>query len=130
MEPKYGTVKRTKELLRIDFYYPVSVLVGEIGEFIEQAYFDYVIDSNTGYYYGFVGAVTQPPNDFQSKNASRYLSEIEIYCEYPNRYCKDKLRIVIDWLTENKNSDGKWDMSAAVKDARISHFLIHGVQLN
>jgi len=120
LEPKYGTVKRTKELLRIDYYYPVSVLAGEISETIEQAYFDYVMDSKKGYYYGFVGAVTQPPEVFLSKEASRYLAAIEIYCEYPNKYCKDKLKIAVDWLKMNKNANGKWDMGAVVKDG--AHF--------
>jgi len=26
------------------------------------------------------------------------------------------LSFVVDWLNENKNENGKWDMSAAVKD--------------
>ena len=116
MKPKCGTVKRTKELLRIDYYYPISILVGEIDESIEKSYFDYIMDSKTGYYYGFTGALTQLPINFCSKEASRYLSAIELYCEYQNRYCKDKLRFVIDWLNGNKNANGKWDMGAVVKD--------------
>jgi hypothetical protein len=116
MKPKYGAVKRHKEVLRPNYYYPVSVLAGEIGENIEKAYFDYVIDSKTGYYYTYQGALAQPPRDFHSKEASRYLAAVELYCEYPNRYCKDKLRFVVDWLNANKNTNGKWDMGAAVKD--------------
>jgi len=116
MKPKYGTVKRTKELLRIDYYYPISILAGEIDESIEKAYFDYIMGSKTGYYYGFVGALSQLPGKFQSKEASRYLSAIELYCEYQNRYCKDKLRFVVDWLSDNKNTNGKWDMGVVVKD--------------
>jgi len=116
MEPQYGTVKRTKELLRIDYYYPISILVGEIDESIEQAYFDYIIGSAKSYYYGFTGALTQLPINFCSKEASRYLSAIELYCEYQNRYCKDKLGFVVDWLNNNKNANGKWDMGADVKD--------------
>jgi len=116
MKPKYGSVRRTKELLRPDSYYPISLLAGEISEDIEDAYFDYIMNSETGFYYGHDGAITTLPKDFQSKKARAYLSAIEIFCEYPNRYCKDKLSFVIDWLNENRNENGKWDMSAVVKD--------------
>jgi len=116
MKPKCGTVRRTKELLRVDYYYPISILAGEIDDCIEQAYFDYIINSKSCYYYGFVGALSQIPESLMSKEASRYLSAIELYCDYPNKYCKDKLQFVVDWLNENKNANGKWDMGAVVKD--------------
>jgi len=116
LKPKYGTVKRTQEMLRPAYYYPISVLVGEITKKIEKAYFDYIMNSETGYYYSYVGAISQLPKDFHTKEASRYLAAIELYCEYPNRYCKDKLRFVVEWLNDNKNANGKWDMGADVKD--------------
>jgi len=116
MEPKYGTVKRTKELLRIDYYYPISILAGEIDESIEKAFFDYVMNSPKAYYYGYVGVVTKPPNDFCSKEASRYLAAVEIYCAYHNEYCKNRLEVVVDWLNNNRNAGGKWDMGEGVKD--------------
>ena len=78
MKPKYGTVKRHKEVLRLNYYYPISLLAGEIDERFEKAFFDFTMNSETGYYYGFVGSVLQPPNDFCSKEASRYLSAIEL----------------------------------------------------
>jgi len=120
LKPTYGTVKRTKELLRIAYYYPVSVLAGEIDMKIEKSFFDYAMDSETGYYYGFIGAVTKPPDNFQSKLASCYLTAIELYCEHPNEYCKNKLRVTVDWLNTHKSANGKWDMGAAVKDG--THF--------
>ena len=115
MKPKYGTVKRHRELLRIDYYYPIALLAGEIDESFEKAFFDFTMNSETGYYYGFVGSVLQPPNDFSSKEASRYLSAVELYCDYPNRYCKEKLKPVVDWLNANRNANGRWDMGAGVK---------------
>ena len=111
-KPKFGTEKRHKELLRLDAYYPILLLAGEINASIEKAYFDHIMNAETGYYYGYVGAITQLPDAFCSKAASRYLAAVELYCGYPNRYCKDKLRFVIDWLYENRNANGKWDMGA------------------
>ena len=116
LKPKYGTVKRHKELLRIDYYYPIALLPGEIDERFESAFFDYTMGSQTGFYYGFAGSVLQPPDDFCSKAASLYLSAIELYCDYPNRYCKEKLQPVVNWLNANRNENGRWDMGAGVKD--------------
>jgi len=119
-KPKYGTVKRHKELLRPQYYYPISLLAGEINEKIEKTYFDYIMNSETGFYYGFYGAITKLPNKFCSKEASKYLTAVELYCEYPNKYCKEKLKFVVDWLNDNRNSNGRWDMGANVKDG--AHF--------
>jgi len=116
MKPKYGTVKRHKELLRIAYYYPVLILTGEIDESIEKAFFDFAMEAPTGYYYGFEGSILQLPNDFCLKEASRYLSAVELYCAYPNRHCKEKLKPVADWLNANRNANGTWDMGAGVKD--------------
>jgi len=116
MKPAYGTVKRTKQLFRIECFYPISLLAGEIDESIEKAYFDYIMNSQTAFYYGHSGAITRLPNDFRSKDASRYLAAVELYCEYPNKYCKDSLKFVADWINENKNKDGNWDMGRKVKD--------------
>ena len=65
MKPKCGVAK-SKQLTRIDTYYPISLLVGEIDESIEKAYFDYIMNSATAYYYGVEGAITRLPNDFSS----------------------------------------------------------------
>ena len=119
-EPKYGTVRRTSELLRPAYYYPVLILAGEIGEYIEKEYFDHVMDSETGFYYGHFGPVTRPPEDFRSKEAGRYLTAVELYCEYPNKYCKHKLKAAVDWLIANRNANGGWDMGAVVGDG--AHF--------
>jgi hypothetical protein len=115
-KPKYGTVKRHQELLRVQYYYPVAILAGEIDEDIEQAYFDYVLESDTGYYYTYQGAMTKLPENFCSREASRYLAAVELYAAYPNRICKDKLRFVVDWLLANRNADGNWDMGLSAKD--------------
>lgn len=108
--------QRYGRLVGLDTYYPILLLSGEIDENIEKAYYDYIINSETGYYYGFKGAVTRLPKAFCSKEASRYLGAVEAYCEHTNQYCKDKLRFVIEWLNDHKNANGKWDMGATVKD--------------
>jgi len=120
MKPKYGTAARTRQFFRPEYYYLISIMAGEVDKSIEKVYFDYIMNSEKGYYYGHDGAVTRLPKSFCTKAASAYLSAIELYCEHPNRYYKDKMKFVVDWLNSNKNVNGKWDMSAAVKDG--SHF--------
>ena len=115
MKPKYGTAVRTRQFFRPEYYYLISILAGEIDIDIEKAYFDYIMNSEKGYYYGHDGSIMRVPDKFQSKKTSSYLSAIELYCEFPNRYCKDNLKFVVDWLNKNKQ-DGRWDMGAAVKD--------------
>ena len=116
LKPKYGTVKRHKELLRLDYYYPILLLAGEIDSSIEEVYFDHIMNSETCYYYGYYGSIKRLPKDFASKEASIYLGAVELYCDYPNKYCKEKLKFVVEWLNKNRNANGKWDMGAIVKD--------------
>ena len=116
IKPKSGTIKRNIELLRLNYYYPILLLAGKIEESIEKRYFDYIMNSETTYYYGHYGSIMQLPNNFQTKEASIYLAAIELYCEYPNMYCKNKLKFVIEWLNHNKTENGGWDMGAIVKN--------------
>ena len=54
------------------------------------------------------------PDEFQSKQASRYLAAIELLTRYESG--KDKLSFAYDWLKANQQTDGTWDMGAAAKD--------------
>lgn len=108
--------QRQGRLPGLDTYYPIILLAGEIGKETEKAYYDYILYSETGYYYGFTGAMTRLPKEFCSKEASRYLGAVELYCEHGNPYCNDKLKFVIEWLKEHQNENGKWDMGTAVQD--------------
>jgi len=114
LKPKYGRI------ISLDSYYPVLLLSGEVDESIEKAYYDYIFTSEKGFYYGYTGALTRLPDKFQSKQASRFLTVIELLAGHPNEYCKKKLKFIVDWLKENRNADGKWDMGADVRDG--AHF--------
>lgn len=54
------------------------------------------------------------PQTFESKKASRYIAAIELVSEY--KYAKHKLGYVVDWLNDNRNENGKWDMGKTVND--------------
>ncbi|MBQ5322088.1 MAG: hypothetical protein J6J07_01440, partial [Oscillospiraceae bacterium] len=43
-----------------------------------------------------------------------YLGAVELLAEYPR--AREDLRFVSDWLEENRNENGNWDMGKSVKD--------------
>ena len=54
------------------------------------------------------------PDVFQSKQASWYLGAIELISECET--AKYHLQYVVDWIKENRNENGKWDMGRTAKD--------------
>ena len=56
------------------------------------------------------------PQTFKSIEASRYITAFELLSEYRNPGCKEKLMFVVEWLNNNKEPEGYWDMGTKVKD--------------
>ncbi len=75
---------------------------------------NYVISKPDGVYYIYDKPITELPTVFKSKETSRYLEAIEILSEYKS--AKKKLGFVMDWLEDNKNENGQWDLGAQAKD--------------
>ena len=80
----------------------------------ESLMLDYVLRHEGGIYYAYENRLDSVPDEFQSKKASRYLAAIELLARYGS--AKDKLLFAYDWLKDNQQTDGTWDMGAAVKD--------------
>ncbi len=95
-------------------YYPVSLLCDCLDEKTENAFIEYILNFDKGIYYIYDGKLTAPPQEFQTKNASRYLGAIELLIRY--KHARHKLSFVSDWLNANRNENGKWDMGKAVND--------------
>ena len=85
-----------------------------LDEKTECAFTEHILNFDKGIYYIYEGKLTIPPQEFQSKNASRYLGAIELIVRY--RHARHKLKFVTDWLNINRNENGKWDMGKAVND--------------
>lgn len=100
----------------IDFtnFYPISLLRDGLDAQTECAVMDYVLNKDGGIYYIYDGKIAVVPQDFESRIASRYLAAIELLAKYKN--AKHKLDFVADWLLDNKNENGKWDMGKSVND--------------
>lgn len=100
----------------VDFvnFYPISMLVGCLDHSTETALVNYVLSKEDGIYYVYDRALSTLPCCFESKAASRYLGAIELLSKY--KTARDRIRFVADWLFENRNSNGKWDMGKSVND--------------
>lgn len=100
----------------IDFvnFYPISLLRDCLDQKTQEAAVDYVINKDDGIYYIYDGKISVLPEYFESRIASRYLAAVELLAGY--QQARHKLNFVIDWLNDNRNENGKWDMGKSVND--------------
>lgn len=98
----------------IETYYPVSLLCDCLDEKTECAFVEHILNFDKGIYYIYEGKLTVPPQEFHSKNASRYLGAIELLVGY--KRARHKLKFVADWLNDNRSENGRWDMGKEVND--------------
>jgi len=102
----------------VDFvsFYTVSLLANFLYDSLEEAMFDYILNHEVGIYYIYESCLLNPPENFKSKQASRFIGAIELLSEYSNPRCKAKLKYAADWLNRNREPDGMWDIGSAAKD--------------
>lgn len=101
----------------VDFvsFYQVSLISDRLDLNTEGLVFDYIMKHSSGVYYiGYNRQACSLPNEFCSKNASRFLATIELMSLYKHNL--KKLQFVLDWLHSNRNQEGKWDMGSSSKD--------------
>lgn len=101
-------------LLGCTSFYPVSLVTGCLDEKTESVYIKHLINNETGIYYIYDQKIAIVPEEFQSKKASRFLAAIELLSEY--EASKTHLSYVVQWLEQNRNANGRWDMGNAVND--------------
>lgn len=108
--------KRPRGGRLIDFvqFYVISLLCDCLDQKTESAFLDYVISHETGIYYTYESQLEVLPPIFESKRASHYLAAIELLSKF--HQARYKLQFVLDWLNENKNTNGKWDMGSSASD--------------
>lgn len=95
-------------------FYQISLVRGCLDEKTESAMINYLLEKEDGIYYIYDRKIHDLPQCFESMQASRYLAAIEILYKY--EHAKPKLQFVVDWLNENRNENGKWDMGKKVND--------------
>lgn len=117
-EEAYTTTfsKKPKGGRLVDFtnFYPLALLPGLLTEKTEGRMMDYVINHSSGIYYIYDRCISTLPEEFASKQTSRYLTAIELLSSYT--YANEKLLFVGNWLMSYLEEDGFWDMDTSVKD--------------
>lgn len=108
LKPKHGRING------FAMFYPVSLLYGCLDEKTERAMIQYLMQRESGIYYIYDRKLSDLPDCFTSREASRYLGAVELLSGYSTaRYY---LGFVVDWLLTHRNMRGKWDMGSSVKD--------------
>lgn len=95
-------------------FYPISMLKGCLDARTEAALVDHVLNKEDGIYYIYDKKIACLPASFESREASRYLGALELLAEYKS--ARHKLQFAADWLVDNQNENGKWDMGKSVND--------------
>lgn len=108
MKPKGG------RLTDFVHFYTLTLLYGLLTKKTECMMLDYIIEHPDGIYYIYEDCLNALPDKFASKQANRYLTAIEILSGYT--YAKERLSMVSDWLMNNADEDGFWDMGIGAKD--------------
>jgi hypothetical protein len=105
--------KGSRELDFSDFYH-IHLLQGVLSEKVENQLLDYIISKQYGIFYVYNKPLNELPNAFASKEASQYLSAIEILSGY--KLANGKLGFIVDWLENNIDENGQWDLGTKAND--------------
>ena len=96
-------------------FYPLALLPGALSPETERRMFDYIMDFPGGvYYFGYTRPVSELPPVFASVETSRYLAMLELLSQYGA--AREKLAFAVDWLINNKDENGQWDLGAKAND--------------
>lgn len=106
--------KAGKKEIGFQTFYQMNLLQGLLSKKTESCFLDYVIKNDAGIYYVYHKPISELPAVFASVETSRYLAAIDILSGY--EAAKDKLRFVVDWIEENKDESGQWDLGPKVRD--------------
>ena len=107
MNPKHGFES-------ISNFYPVSLLRGRLDDRTDAAVLDYLLNDPGGIYYICAGPLNEPPKEFQSRHANRYLSALELLSGYAS--APTKLQFAAQWLEMQRSPEGTFDLGPAARD--------------
>ncbi|HKM35933.1 MAG TPA: hypothetical protein VJY54_14490 [Lachnospiraceae bacterium] len=110
----FGVISRKDSLFDIEHFYIVSILQNCLDSRTEDLFTSYLLNYPLGIYYVYDRCLSELPPIFESKQASRYLGAVEMLAKYQQAH--EKLGFVAEWLNNNRNENGKWDMGSIVND--------------
>ncbi len=102
-----------REIDFVDFYH-ISLLQGVLRPETESSLLDYIITKPNGMYYVYGKSLDKLPEVFTSKEASHYLTALEILAAYNS--AAEKLGFAVDWVYANQDIHGQWDFGAQAND--------------
>ena len=108
--------EKNKSYWFIENFYVVSILRGKLSPKTEKSFLTHLLNQPKGIYYIYSEFLNTPPENFESREANRYLEAIELIADYE---CREFLEFLLPWLEENKTTDDLWDMSKIVKDNMV-----------
>jgi hypothetical protein len=95
-------------------FYQLALLPGLLSRKIESSMLDYVLIHPRGIVYIYNSRLDTLPEQFASRKANGYLSALELLSDYS--LAPKKLRFAVDWLKNQQDENGLWDMGSVVKD--------------
>jgi hypothetical protein len=118
----YESIMKIKMNLKagrlVDFvhFYPISLLTNTLDKNIEDIYFKYILEHDSGIYYIYSNKLKNIPKEFQSRKTSHYIRAIELLAKYDNPECRKQLQFIIKWFEKNMKTKDEWDMGKESKD--------------
>ena len=109
----YGDKPHGPRLEDFVTFYQVSLLAGQLEPATERLVLNYLLHHEGGVYYLYRDPLAVPP-PFCSRQASQYLGVLELLARYST--APDALGFAADWLLQNQQPDGGWDMGAKAQD--------------
>jgi|LAHS01.1.fsa_nt_gb hypothetical protein len=115
----FGTKPHGGRLIDFNDFYHVSLIADRLNRETEAMVFDYILNHKDGIYYIYDRQIWNEftnvlPDNFASKLASRYIGAIELLSKYRNNLYK--LKFAAEWIENNRNVNGKWDMGSSAND--------------
>ena len=108
-------VKPGKRVWDIESFHLAAVMKGRLTADTEERFIDYMLTNDKGMYYvSGRDALAKLPQNFQSRETSRFLYAHTVLSRYQSY--KKKCAYVVDWLLENRVEDGMWDFGARAND--------------
>jgi len=107
-----------KSIWGVQNFYIVALLPGLLTNNIENSFLDFIMSEEKGIYYIYDGSLKSHPKEFKTKLNSRFLTAHELLSSYSSYNAKSK--DTKEWLLNNRNEDGLWDLGSKSKDGIIS----------
>lgn len=112
----FGNEKYKNEKINLRNFYRVMIVSKVLDEDTSIKFVNYLLNSDHGIYYLYDRKINLLPLNFKSKEASRYLSAIELLSDFPYQSCHRILEFVVKWLEDQKIALNQFDMGPTVSD--------------